>query len=229
MVANDAADNFDAMVNNIHEGSYEDALNNKEIDKDGYAIDKDGNRKSSTPIYFEVDVKRLFEDSVKYNDNLKKNQSALLTNEYSYAVPSIDLAQYGIIDGIYGYVSAPSIGMKLPIYLGANGATMSYGAAHLTYTSLPMGGKNTNTVLAGHTGYIGRIFFDNLRNLQTGDTISLTNYWGTVNYSVDQAKIVYPDESEDIFIQKDEDRLTLVTCISDGEGNFNRYIVICKR
>ena len=57
--------------------------------------------------------------------------------------------------------------MRLPIYLGANSSNMSYGAAHMSATSLPIGGKNTNAVLAGHTGYIGRIFFDNLRNLKS--------------------------------------------------------------
>ena len=66
---------------------------------------------------------------------------------------------------------------------------MSYGAAHMSATSLPIGGKNTNAVLAGHTGYIGRIFFDNLRNLKIGDWVSITNYWDTLNYKVVETKV----------------------------------------
>lgn len=229
-VANDIADNFDYSVSHMDdEGTYEEALESGKIDVQGYPIDESGNRTSDKLKYYSADIKRLFADSMKYNNNLKKNQSSYLTDQYAYEVPSIDLTDYGIMDGIYGYVAAESIGMRLPIYLGANASTMSYGAAHLSYTSLPIGGVNTNTVLAGHTGYIGRIFFDNIRNLQPGDTVSVTNYWGTLNYTVQGAKIVAPDDAADIFITKDEDRLTLVTCIGDGDGGFDRYIVICKR
>lgn len=227
--ANKQADAFDSMAANIQSGSYEEALNNGEIDEEGYPIDEKGNRTSASPIRYSVDIERLRRDSLAYNEDLKTSQQNKLTNEYAYSVASLDLRNYGIYDGIYGYVAAPSINMRLPVYLGANDSTMSYGAAHLTYTSLPAGGESTNAVLAGHTGYIGRIFFDNIRSLQTGDTVSVTNYWETVEYRVSEAKVLTPTESQDIFIKSGEDRLTLVTCISDGKGGFNRYLVICER
>lgn len=81
----------------------------------------------------------------------------MLRND-TYSQAAVNLEDYGITDGIYGYVTAETINMRLPIYLGANSSNMSYGAAHMSATSLPIGGKNTNAVLAGHTGYIGRIF-----------------------------------------------------------------------
>ena len=124
---------------------------------------------------------------------------------------------------------AETINMRLPIYLGANSSNMSYGAAHMSATSLPIGGKNTNAVLAGHTGYIGRIFFDNLRNLKIGDRVSITNYWDTLNYKVVETKVNKPSESGDCYLQKDRDLLTMFTCISDGNGGFDRYYVICER
>ena len=119
--------------------------------------------------------------------------------------------------------------MRLPIYLGANNANMSYGAAHLTYTSLPIGGDTTNTVLAGHTGYVGRIFFDNLRNLKIGDTVTLHNYWGSLDYRVTETKVCLENETQDVFLKEGKDLLTMITCISDGHGGFNRYYVICER
>lgn len=229
LIANGQADSFDSMASNIQNGSYEDALKNGEIDGEGYPVDENGNRTSDCPLRYKADIDRLYRDSLAYNEDLKTSQQYKLTNEYAYAVPSLDLRDYGIYDGIYGYVTAPSIDMRLPVYLGANDSAMSYGAAHLTYTSLPAGGESTNTVLAGHTGYIGRIFFDNIRNLQRGDRVSVTVYWGTINYSVREAKVLAPAQSQDIFIKNGEDRLTLVTCISDGNGGFNRYLVICER
>ena len=99
----------------------------------------------------------------------------------------------------------------------------------MSATSLPIGGKNTNAVLAGHTGYIGRIFFDNLRNLKIGDRVSITNYWNTLNYKVVETKVNKPNESGDCYLQKDRDLLTMFTCISDGNGGFDRYYVICER
>lgn len=230
-VAEHKTDTFEKRAENIieEEITYEEAFEQGKVDEEGYPINEEGKRTSDTPVIYKLDLDRLYKDSVDYNENLKTNQGSLLVDDYSYVQSSLDLRSYGIGDGIYGYVSAPSIGMRLPIYLGASNANMSYGAAHLTYTSLPMGGANTNTVLAGHTGYIGRIFFDNLRNLQIGDEVSLRNYWDNIDYKVVEAKVCKPDESDDIFIKKDKDMLTMITCISIGNGEFDRYYVICER
>ena len=84
---------------------------------------------------------RLYMDSVIYNEALKQHQAELLINEQAYQKPSLNLSSYGIDNGVYGYVSAPSIGMELPIYLGGNDDNMALGAAHMTYTSLPIGGR----------------------------------------------------------------------------------------
>lgn len=215
--------------NTIKEKDYHEALENGEIDDKGYPINENGQRTSNVPLLFEPDLDRLYADSVDYNEMLKISQSTLLVDSYAYTNPSIDLTSYGIYNGFYGYISAPTINMKLPIYLGANDNTMSYGAAHLTYTSLPLGGNSTNTVLAGHTGYIGRIFFDNLRKLQIGDEIEIKNYWSTLEYKVIKTEIHKPNDVNNIYISDGQDLLTLITCISDGKGSFDRLYVICKR
>ena len=111
----------------------------------------------SMPENTTVDFDRLYSDSIAYNENLKKHQHELLVDEQSYQSSSLDLRSYGITCGVYGYISAPTIGLELPIYLGGNDDNMALGAAHMTYTSLPVGGKSTNCVLSGHSGYIGRI------------------------------------------------------------------------
>ena len=130
------------------------------------------------------DCGRLYMDSVVYNEALKQHQGELLVNEQAYQKPSLDLSSYGIYSGVYGYVSAPSIGMELPIYLGGNDDNMALGAAHMTYTSLPIGGESTNCVLSGHSGYIGRIFFDYIPDLNIDDEIVVENYWDTLTYKV---------------------------------------------
>lgn len=230
-ISKSETERFDSRVENIvdEDITYEEALEEGKVDEEGYLLDEKGERKSETPVVFKLELDRLLKDSEEYNENLKKNQGSLLVNNYSYSQPSINLGDYGISDGIYGYVSAETIGMRLPIYLGANNANMSYGAAHLTYTSLPLGGESTNTVIAGHTGYVGRIFFDNLRNLRIGDEVTLRNYWEDLSYKVVETKTVKPNESGDIYIRTDRDLLTMITCIRMNNGEYGRYFVICER
>lgn len=175
------------------------------------------------------DFTRLYMDSVIYNEALKQHQAELLINEQAYQKPSLNLSSYGIDNGVYGYVSAPSIGMELPIYLGGNDDNMALGAAHMTYTSLPIGGESTNCVLSGHSGYIGRIFFDYLPNLNIGDEIVVENYWNTLTYKVARKQIYKSYESAACYITDGKDLLTLITCISDGHGGFDRFYVIAER
>lgn len=235
-IAISKTEQFDEQVKNaVTNETYQEALEKGEIDDEGYPIDSSGNRviqsnfQNSTQILFKPDLDRLYQDSVLYNENLKENQGSLLTDSFSYVKPTIDLTEYGIYNGVYGYITAPTIDMKLPIYLGANDDNMSCGAAHLTYTSLPIGGEKTNTVLAGHTGYVGRIFFDNIHNLQIGDEVSLTNYWYTIYYKVIEKEVYAPNQSQAVYINDDRDLLTMITCVSDGNFGFNRYYVICER
>ena len=99
----------------------------------------------------------------------------------------------------------------------------------MSYTSLPMTAESANCAIAGHTGYIGRIFFDNLRRLNVGDQLSVKNYWETINYKVVDEKIVAENDSSDMYIKQGRQTLTLVTCIYDGEGGFDRFLAICER
>ena len=200
---------FDRIVENVvEEKTPEQAIIDGDVtpEEEHKAVcrDQEGNT-----VLFRVNLEKLREDSEAYNENLRRYQTDLLVND-AYAAPSLDLAEYGIPDGIYAYVSIPKIGMELPIYLGANGENMSYGAAHMTYTSLPVGGRQSNCVLAGHTGYIGRIFFDNLRSLTEGDAVSVTNYWETLRYHVIATEVCKPNESQNVFIMK----MTLIFLIN---------------
>ena len=183
----------------------------------------------SMPENSTVDFDLLYSDSIAYNENLKKHQHELLTNEQSYQSPALNLSSYGITSGVYGYISAPSIGMELPIYLGGNDENMALGAAHMTYTTLPVGGKSTNCVLSGHSGYIGRIFFDYIPSLSIGDAITVENYWNTLTYKVIDKQIHKKDESADYYITEGWDLLTLITCVSNGHGGFDRFYLICER
>ena len=215
----------------ITQKTYADALKAGEVDSEGYAVDKEsGKRTSSAPVVFKADLDRLRRDSIAYNEDLKKTQGSKFNGSGDFNGKSaLDLRDYGIYDGVYGYVSAPSIDMLLPIYLGTSDSNMSYGAAHMTFTSLPIGGADTNAVIAGHTGYVGRIFFDNLRSLNIGDKITVRNFWETLTYEVSEKNTFKPNESAAAFIKEGEDLFTMFTCTPSESGDFDRFFVKCRR
>ena len=206
--------------------SFEEALEKGEIDEEGYPVNSEGVRTYSYTVSFEYDFDRLYSDSKEYNASIFHHQGTVDTINYEKA--ALDMSRYGL-NNLYGYLSAPSIDLYLPVYLGANDSMMSYGAAHLSGTSLPIDEKNTNVAIAGHTGYIGRIFFDNIKRLDLGDTVSFTNYWETIDYEVIDFKTVAPNETGDIYIKDGRQLMTLITCTPDGHGGFGRYLVICEK
>ena len=227
VISNSETEKFDNSVKNIIDMPFDEAVETGVIDSEGYPIDRTGKRISDLKALLKEDLDRLYSDSLNYNTSLVNNQGTPATSDYTDAV--LDLSDYGITDGVYCYISAPTIGIRLPVYLGASDSAMSYGAAHMSYTSLPMTTESANCAIAGHTGYIGRIFFDNLRRLNVGDRLSVKNYWETINYKVVDEKIVAENDSSDMYIKQGRQTLTLVTCISDGEGGFDRFLAICER
>ena len=215
-------EHFSETAEDIQDGDREAAVEDGVINEDGYLIDDNGEIVSDYPVVFQKDLDRLYEDSVAYNEALKDRQD--LDVDFSNA--ALDLTDYGIYDGVYGYINAPTIGLNLPIYLGASDGNMAWGGSHLMNTSLPLGGESSNTVIAGHTGYFGMVVFDYIPSLDIGDTVSVTTYYDTLNYRVISKKEITATETNDIYIVKGKDLLTLITCARMGKS---RYEVVCER
>lgn len=171
---------------------------------------------------------QLYWDMVDYNQKLYESGQEDLRDPYAYENSDFNLKDYGIEDGIVGYIEIDKMGIKLPIFLGANKENMKNGAAHLTKTSMPVGGNNTNTVIAAHRGYSYAAMFRNIEDLKIGDEVVLTNYWETLTYKVAETKVILPTEIREIFIQENRELLTLITC-HPYRHNYQRYVVYCER
>lgn len=74
----------------------------------------------------------LWEDMVRYNQNIAAQGQSGLSCAYDYQKASFQLADYGLPDEIFGVLSIPAIDLKMPIYLGATEQHMANGAAHLS-------------------------------------------------------------------------------------------------
>ena len=171
----------------------------------------------------------LWEDMVRYNQNIAAQGQSGLSCAYDYQKASFQLADYGLPDEIFGVLGIPAIDLEMPIYLGATEQHMANGAAHLSQTSLLIGGMDTNCVIAGHRGYSGASYFRYLDKLHVGDTVSVTNLWETLTYRVSEIRIIDPSDVEEILIQPGRELLTLLTCHPYASGGRQRYVVYCER
>lgn len=171
----------------------------------------------------------LWADMSAYNTNIFTHGQTGLTCAYDYQVPSFRLGDYGLTSEVFGAISIPRINLEMPIFLGATDGNMAAGAAVLSQTSLPIGGENTNSVIAGHRGYNGASYFRYIPDLQIGDEVIITNLWERLTYRVAETKIIAPDEVTEILIQEGKDLVTLLTCHPYASGGKQRYLVICER
>jgi len=172
---------------------------------------------------------QLWEDMNAYNATVYASGQAELSDKSAYEAPSFILADYGLDSEIFGVISIPSLDIEMPIFLGASYQHMADGAAHLTQTSLPIGGENTNCVIAGHRGWRGASYFLYLTDLKEGDEVFVTNLWETLRYRVVEIQIIDPNDIDAILIQEGRELLTLLTCYRVASGEKLRYLVFCER
>ena len=130
---------------------------------------------------------------------------------------------------MFGYIEIPKIDCRISLYLGSSDQHMGFGAAVLGGTSLPVGGQNTNCVIAGHRGWKHRAYFKRIEELEPGDEVLVTNPWQCLHYRVAYTEIILPTDSEKLEIQDGNDMITLLTCHRYRSGGKYRYIVYCFR
>lgn len=193
---------------------------NMQADK---AIDQFESIKTDNALPYSELRKAMF----NYNEGLYLSGQSGLIDQLSYEKPDFLLSDYGVDSAILGYITIPKIDIKLPIYNGASKENMAKGAAYLANTSLPVGGDNTNCVIAAHTRYKGIHMFKRITELKTGDEIYITNLWETLVYKVCETKVINPKDSQNIYIQENRSLVTLSTC-HPYPNNYQRYLVYAE-
>ena len=171
----------------------------------------------------------LLADLQAYNQRIYAEKQSGLVDLEACEEPAADLIAYGIKDEIIGVLEIPAMELTMPVYLGASDDHLAAGAAVLGNTSVPIGGANTNCVIAGHRGWRGADYFRRIDKLAVGDTVKLTNLWETLTYTVSDIQIIQPHEVEKIKIQPNHDLLTLLTCHPYASGGKQRYVVYCEK
>lgn len=169
----------------------------------------------------------LWEQICQYNNEIYENgQEAFADAQIAEHRPEQLKAME---TNLFGYIEIPVMDCRLPLYLGASEENLGQGAAVLGGTSVPIGGKNTNSVIAGHRGWRKSKFFKDIEMLSGGDVVYVTNPWETLVYRVEQIEVIEPADSEKVKIQEEKDMITLITCHPYRSGGRYRYVVYCVR
>ena len=173
------------------------------------------------------DLNKLQRDVKAYNKRIYAEGQSNLKDKSSYQTAPLNLYDYGFPNNIYGYISIDKLELNMALYLGASEYNMSVGAACMAQTSIPFGGKNTNTVIAGHCGYGGRHYFRYIENLEPGDIVKVTTPFKRLTYKVSYKKKIDPNNIEQIKIQDGKDMITLFTCYPYPTSDY-RICVFCE-
>jgi sortase A len=104
-----------------------------------------------------------------------------------------------------GRISIDRLGVSAIVRAGSDARTLSLAVGHVPGTALPGGAGNVG--LAGHRD----TFFRRLRDIQSGDAITMATPEGVFRYVVERTLIVEP---EDVWVldATTHPSLTLVTC-----------------
>lgn len=126
--------------------------------------------------------------------------------------------------GVMGYIEIPSIGCKLPVAHGTSDTVLRDSVGHLEWTSLPVGGESTHSVLSGHRGLPSAELLTNIDHLEVGDRFTLHILNMELTYQVDQIRVVEPNDASLLQIEEGQDYVTLLTCTPYGI-NSHRLLV----
>ena len=201
---------------------FEESINNN-IDKnnDTNIVDVANNK-----VYYNYDA--LYRLLVSRNEELYQSKQINFVSRKSYEYDDINLSSYGLVDGIIGFITIPSINITLPIYLGANNSNMRLGAVHLTGTSYPIGGNNTNSVIAAHRGFYKTGMFRHIDKIKIGDKLYIKNFREVLTYKAVDIDIIDSKDINKLTIIDNKDMITIISC-HPYPFNYQRYVVYFER
>ena len=171
----------------------------------------------------------LTDDLKKYNEKVTKGDANIIdpfsNEDYKgyYDIKGIDK------DQVFAYLIIPKLDMKKPIYLDATYKHLDLGVAQVEGTSLPLGGKSTRSVIAGHRGWWGDLMFYNVEKLEAGDDIFIDGRSGLLKYKVTGEEIIDPSDWEKVLPIEGKDMVTLLTCHPKRPPRPKRLLINAER
>lgn len=176
----------------------------------------------------EEEKQEAFEKSREYNQKIYEKDEYYIyssTTDYDEDYLSLPLADTNELCELI----IKKINVDISVGKGTEENTLQKEAGHLYGTSLPVGGVNTHSVIAGHTALRSSEMFSRLEELEEGDYIDIVVLGETHRYVVDQIVVCLPEEANDYLqIEEGKDLITLYTCTPYGI-NTHRLLIRASR
>lgn len=175
----------------------------------------------------EIDYTKEWERANAYNESLLPS---ILPDSFAIAEANEEpdeeyMACLNIADDeMMGMIEIPKIKIKIPIYHTTSDEVLQKAAGHLEGSSLPVGGKDTHSVISAHRGLPSAALFTDLDRLEEGDHFLLHILDETLCYEVDKISVVEPEETDCLAVEDGKDLVTLLTCTPYGV-NSHRLLV----
>ncbi|OEG09981.1 class A sortase [Enterococcus termitis] len=154
----------------------------------------------------------------KYNEMIYKQQNGKRAEKINYNK---------IINekGVMGTLDIPALNIEhMPFYHGTDFRTLDKGLGHYEPTSIPVGGKNTRSVISGHSGLENQVLFTEINSLEVGDLFFINILGKRLAYQIESFEEVLPKESDRIKVQKGKDMVTLLTCTPPGVNTYRLLV-----
>lgn len=171
------------------------------------------------------DYSDIFNKAQQYNEQLANLKFPLVEHKKINGYTNLINVNN---NGMIGYISINKIKVEIPIYHGTSEEVLNVAVGHFEGTSLPIGGKNTHSVLSAHRGLPSARLFTDLNKLELGDIFEITVLDRKLTYQIDNIIVVEPNDIEQLEIFEDKDYVTLLTCTPYGL-NTHRLLVRGKR
>lgn len=175
-----------------------------------------------------IDYSLELNNAYEYNKSLFQINKASLISKNNSQKDTYYESLINIKDnGSMGYINIPRIAVVLPIYHYFTDDN-NEGLGHIYGSSLPVGGINTHSLLAGHRGVPSAKLLTNLDLLEEGDLFYIHVFSEVLTYKVCNIKTIIPKDIDDIVIEEGKDLVTLITC-TPYAVNSHRLLVTGER
>ncbi|MDR0921638.1 MAG: class C sortase [Lactobacillales bacterium] len=164
---------------------------------------------------------------VEHQLSLTHSYNQYIADKQAGILPKQAIAYENIVnqDDVMGTVDIPAIDIKkLPFYHGTSYKTLDKGLGHYQNSTIPIGGKNTRSVITGHSGVKNQVLFTDIRNLKVGDVFFINILNQRLAYEIDSFEEVLPSDVEKVKIQKGKDIVTLLTCTPPGINTYRLLV-----
>lgn len=162
--------------------------------------------------FVNYEIEKKIKLAQAYNQSLKAEYIADPFNDKILGEGRAEYARMLEVHEKIGYIEIPKIGQQIIIKAGTSPTVLQEGAGHLEGTSLPVGGKDTHSVITAHRGLPSAKLFTDLNKLNEGDIFFIKNIKEKLAYKIDKIQTVEPDDFDPVKISLGKDYVSLLTC-----------------